>query len=213
MPFTVTPFVDLTHPIGPDTPVFPGDDPVRVRVLSDVRAGGPYTARRLKLGTHSGTHVDAPAHLLPDGSTVGDLPLDLWVGPAQLIDAVGFEGAAIGQAPRLLVAGCPDGIPVAWARSIVAAGIRLVGIDGPSFDPVASTDLPVHRLLLAAGVVLLESLRLAGAPRGPGTLYCLPLPVAGGDGAPARVLWEADRPFRPRGPGKWGTDEAAEGSR
>jgi arylformamidase len=180
---------DLTHPLGPVTPVFPGDDPVRLRPCAALDRDG-YRAVRLELGTHSGTHVDAPAHLLPDGAPIDALPLDLWVGPAVLLEAEGFHGIPPPGAKRVLLAGCPDGLPLAWARNLAASGVRLVGVDGPSVDPVDSGDLPCHRVLLEGGAVLLENLRLDGAPRGEGTLYCLPLAIEAGDGAPARVLWE-----------------------
>lgn len=184
-------FYDLTHPLGPETPVFPGDEPVLLRTVAALSVEG-YRSARLELGTHSGTHVDAPAHLLPNGARLADQPLDLWIGPALLVDSADFGRTSLDQASRVLVAGCPEGLPPSWARRLVAAGVRLVGVDGPSVDPVASSALPAHRELLSAGVVLVENLRLDGAPRGSGTLYCLPLPVVAGDGAPARVLWEAD---------------------
>ncbi len=180
---------DLTHPLGPRTPVFPGDEPVRLRPAATLGKQG-YRTARLELGTHSGTHVDAPAHLLPAGAPLDALPLDLWVGPALLLDAHDFEATGAHSAERLLLAGCPGGIPLAWARRLAGSGVRLVGVDGPSLDALDSRDLPCHRALLGAGAALVESLRLDGVPRGWGTLYCLPLAVAGGDGAPARVLWQ-----------------------
>jgi arylformamidase len=185
------PLFDLTHPLGPRTPVFPGDEPVRVRVTSDCARGDVYTTRRLDLSTHSGTHVDAPAHLFPGGLTVDALPLSLWVGPALLVGLGSLAAGTLEGVTRLLLADVADGLSVAQAALIAAAGVRLVGVDGPSVDPVSSADLPVHRLLLGAGVALVENLRLAGAPRGAGTVYCLPLAVEGGDGAPCRVLWES----------------------
>jgi arylformamidase len=182
---------DLTHPLGPATPVFPGDDPVRLSSLAAIHSDG-YEATRLELGTHSGTHVDAPAHLIPDGARLPDLPLELWIGPALLLEASDLSQTSLHGVRRLLLAGCPDGIPVAWAQRIAAEGVRLLGVDGPSLDPVNANTLPAHRALLATGMVLLENLRLEGAPRGAGMLYCLPLSVDSGDGAPARVLWEPE---------------------
>jgi len=182
-------FYDLTHPLGSETPVFPGDKPVRLHRVAEIPSQG-YLAARLELGTHSGTHVDAPAHLIPDGARLGDLPLELWVGPALLLDFSDLPKASLNGVPRLLLGGCPHGISPAWARRIAVAGIRLLGVDGPSVDPVDSRSLPAHQALLSAGAVLVENLRLDGVPRGAGTLICLPLPVDAGDGAPARVLWE-----------------------
>ncbi len=182
---------DLTHPISTATPVFPGDVPVGVRTVA-THADQGYAARRIDLGTHSGTHVDAPAHLLPHGATLDDLPLDLWIGPGLLLERADLGAAPLPRAGRLLIRGCPDGITPREARRIAACGVRIVGVDGPSVDPVASRELPAHRILLGAGIPVLENLRLAGVPPGPGTLYCLPLPVAGGDGAPVRALWRRE---------------------
>ncbi len=180
---------DLTHPLSPQTPVYPGDRSVGVRLVASLESEG-YRARRLDLGTHSGTHVDAPAHLIPEGTTLDRLPLDLWVGPAVLVDR-GELRAAAPLPPRVLVRGVGEGgLTPGEAGFLVEAGVRLVGVDGPSADPVGAVELPAHRILLGAGLAVVENLRLQGVPSGPGTLYCLPLAVAGGDGAPARVLWE-----------------------
>lgn len=184
------PLFDLTYPLGPDTPVFPGDAPVGIRVLSDLARGDPYAARRLDLGTHCGTHVDAPAHLIAGGLTIDALPLSLWVGPALLADRGDVDTAALVGVERLLLAGVADGLSAGETELVAAAGVRLVGIDGPSVDPVSSADFPAHRRLLAEGIALVEFLRLEGVPRGRGVLWCLPLAVEGGDGAPCRVLWE-----------------------
>ncbi len=182
---------DLSHPISPATPVFPGDDPVGVRTVA-THADRGYAARRLDLGTHSGTHVDAPAHLLAGGATLDQLPLDLWIGPGVLLDRADLAAGPLPRVERLLIRGCPDGITPDEARRIAASGVRIVGVDGPSIDPVASRELPAHRILLGAGIPVLENLRLDGVPSGPGTLYCLPLPVAGGDGAPVRAVWRRE---------------------
>jgi arylformamidase len=181
---------DLTHPLGARTPVFPGDDPVVVHTVADLARGDPYGALRLEIGTHSGTHVDAPAHLIPGGLRLDQIPLDLWIGPALLEDVQALEPSGLGSCRRLLLAGCPRGLSTELGRALLRSRVALLGIDGPSFDPVESSELPCHRALLGAGVVLVENLRLEGIPRGPGMLYCLPLAVEGGDGAPARVLWE-----------------------
>jgi arylformamidase len=74
---------------------------------------------------------------------------------------------------------------------LVDAGVRLVGLDGPSADPPGAADLPAHRTLLAARVVILEGLDLSGVPPGAYELLCLPLRLRDGDGAPARVVLRA----------------------
>lgn len=203
-------FYDLSHPVSARTPVFPGDEAVVVRTVADLARGDAYSARRLELGTHSGTHVDAPAHLFPDGMRQDQIPLDLWVGPALLQDLSALDPAGLGACRRLLLGGCPGGLPPGLSPALLRAGVGLLGIDGPSVDPVESDDLPCHRALLGAGLVLVENLRLEGVPRGPGILYCLPLAVEGGTArqpgcfgspgeGPARVRPERVTPIgRPR---------------
>lgn len=186
---------DLTHPLGPSTPVYPGDPPVEVRLWSDLSRGEAYTLRELRLGSHSGTHVDAPAHLLPGGMTLDRAPLELWKGRALLLDLEALPSTDLTGVRRLLIAGAPEGLPREEARRIAEAGPVLVGVDGPSVDRAQDEELRNHLLLLGAGIVLVENLRLAGVPRGWGRIYCLPLLIPGGDGAPARVLWEgSERP-------------------
>lgn len=185
-------------------PVYPGDPPVS---LEPVHAAGPQSAAvsLLRLGTHTGTHVDPPAHLYPGGATVDELSLDVLVGQATVVDASGTGAIGLPEVQALLAPGCvrlllrtrgagPAGdaaerwLTEAAARCLVAAGIHLVGIDTLSVDPLDRPDLPAHRVLLGAGVVILEGLDLRGVSPGDYTLLCLPLRVAGGDGAPARAV-------------------------
>jgi arylformamidase len=189
--------IDISLPIGPDTPVWPGDPPVLVEPVARVEAGDPAGVSRLVLGTHTGTHVDPPAHFLPGATTVDALPLDVLVGPAVVADlpAGPIDGAALMSlnvaegVTRLLLktrgdagAVTPDG-----AQWLVDRGMRLVGADTLSVEP-DSEDYPVHRILLSAGVVIVEGLDLAAVTPGSFQLLCLPLRIAGGDGAPARAV-------------------------
>jgi arylformamidase len=190
--------IDISLPIGPDTPVWPGDPPVLVEPVTRVAAGDPADVSRLVLGTHTGTHVDPPAHFLPGTATVDALPLDVLVGPAVVAEfpAGPIDRAALELAtppsegsPRLLLktggdAGSltPDG--AAW---LVERGVRLVGADTLSIEP-ATADYPVHRILLGAGVVIVEGLDLTAVTPGSYQLVCLPLRIVDGDGAPARAV-------------------------
>lgn len=191
-------FIDISLPIGPEMPVWPGDPRVVVEPISRVEDGDVAAVSRLALGTHTGTHVDPPAHFVPGGLTVDGLPLELLVGPAVVIDAAG--GAPIDA--RLLEAlGVPPGtarlllrtqaatglVTLDGAEWLVDRGVRLVGVDTLSIEP-ETDDYPVHRVLLGGGVIIVEGLDLTAAPPGPYELLCLPLRVAGGDGAPARAV-------------------------
>jgi arylformamidase len=191
--------LDISLPLGPGTPVYPGDPPVFQERLSEARGGDTYALSRLMLGSHAGTHVDPPAHFLPDGATAEHLPLAACIGPAVVLNVRGdgpiapVELAALPEGTeRLLLrtGGPPFGgraLGAEAARALVSRGLRLVGIDALSIAPAGSPG-EVHRILLAAGVVILEGLALAEAPDGPATLLCLPLKLVGGDGAPARAV-------------------------
>jgi arylformamidase len=198
--------IDISRPIGPDTPVWPGDPPVAVEPVARVAAGDPADVSRLALGTHTGTHVDPPAHFLPGGATVDTLPLDVLVGPALVADLSGSAAPidarrldSLDLPPdtvRLLLkteAGAGPGrgmvgtLVADGAHWLAERGVRLVGVDTLSIEPATST-YPVHHILLGAGVVIVEGLDLSAAAAGPYQLVCLPLRITGGDGAPARAV-------------------------
>ncbi|MFB6097237.1 MAG: cyclase family protein [Haloferacaceae archaeon] len=209
---------DLTHPLGDETPVYPGDPPVRLRPHATHGADG-YRVTDLRLGTHAGTHVDAPAHTEPDGATVDDLPPDRFAFDARLVDlrplgdreAVGVDDLAAAEvAPDRDLLVLRTGWAAHWGTDRYAAHPFLtpaaatwcaergldVGLDAPSPDPRGSEDLPAHRALLGAGRVLVENLAvLEGLPRR-FRLHAYPLPLAGADGSPVRAIAEpsdADR--------------------
>jgi arylformamidase len=196
--------VDISRPIGPDTPVWPGDPPVVVEPVARVAAGDPAGVSRLSFGTHTGTHVDPPAHFVAGGATVDELALDVLVGPAVVaafpagpINAAALERAAVPDGcARLLLktdasAGATAGAVTAdGARWLVERRIGLVGVDTLSIEPETDS-YPVHHTLLGAGVVIVEGLDLSAVAPGGYELVCLPLRVAGGDGAPARAILRA----------------------
>jgi arylformamidase len=208
------PMVDITLPIGPDMLVWPGDPPVVVEAVSRIEDGDQANVSELRLGSHTGTHVDPPAHFLPDGATVDRLPLDALVGEAVVADLTGAAGP-IGPAEldrlwlpatttRLLLKTANSALwhgsgPIAFpdhyvalspegAAWLVERGVRLVGTDFLSIEERDAPGHPTHHTLLRAGVVILEGLDLFAVEPGSYTLVCLPLKVAGGDGAPARAV-------------------------
>jgi arylformamidase len=193
-PVALPRFIDVSLPIGnPSIPAYPGDPEVRVSPALRIERGDPGNVSALAMGTHSGTHVDPPAHLIPGGVTVDNLPLDAMVGKALVV-----EPEALGSLPpgveRVLLrtAGSETRLSVTQAQQFVERGVRLVGIDALSVEPEENPGHPVHHVLLEAGVVILESLNLSEAPPGSYTLLCLPLRIEGGDGAPARAVLIAD---------------------
>ena len=199
----------MSVPLRDGMIVYDGDPEVRFERVVAIAAGDAANVSRMELGTHTGTHVDPPLHFIDEGAAAELLPLDVLIGPAVVADARGAPGdidaAALAalEVPagteRLLLRTRNEGL---WdraftrdyvgvaedaARELVRRGVRLVGIDylsiAPSGDPA-----PTHRVLLEAGVVIVEGLDLREAPPGRYDLVCLPLRIAGGDGAPARAL-------------------------
>jgi arylformamidase len=190
-------------------PVYPGDPAVEIEPWMSRERGDPVNVARLTLGTHTGTHVDAPRHC-SGGPGVDRLALDVLIGPALVADveavaridaaALHAAGLASRRCRRLLLRTPPEtaghgALTEDGAQALVQAGVRLLGVGGPSVDAASAAGLPVHDVLLGAGVIIVENLNLSAVPPGEYELICLPLPIRGGDGAPARAVLVA--PHRP----------------
>lgn len=189
-----TRLIDVTRPLSPKTFVFPGDPPIRMVTVLDPAQGDPARVTRLSLGSHAGTHVDAPCHLPGLAGGVDSLSLETLIGPAIVVKVSGGlfgrkEALALPKEipPRLLLAGAPI-LSKSGAHALVQRGIRLLGTDATSIDPHDDDAMPAHRVLLSAGVIVVECLDLSFAPAGRCELIALPLRLPGADGAPARVV-------------------------
>ncbi|HTU01707.1 MAG TPA: cyclase family protein [Candidatus Sulfotelmatobacter sp.] len=223
---------DITRPIQGGMPVYPGDPEVTVRPWLSLAQGDSVNVSLLALGSHTGTHVDAPCHLQDGAAGVDRLALDALLGPALVVevephpcveaaDLHRLDVLALGGHLRLLlktrVAGSQAGQLAALspeaARLLVEAGVRLIGVEGASVDPASASDLPAHRLLLGAGVVVLENLDLSAVPPGRYELLCLPLKIEGGDGAPLRALLRDSADGQHRWPAPRRRGRRAQGAR
>jgi len=207
---------DISLPITPDMPVWPGDPPVEVVQVVSMDEGSEYNMTHLRLSVHAGTHVDAPHHFLNDRRTVESLPLEILTGPAYVLHLADDVSAITAEV--LSCAGIPARTSrllfrtrnsTLWANNVqtfqtdfvavtadgadwlASHGIRLVGVDYLSVAPY-ETSVPTHKILLQAGVVVLEGVNLSQVLPGYYHLYCLPLKLVGSDGAPARAILVAD---------------------
>ncbi len=197
---------DVTLPIAAGVPVYPGDPAVVIRPW---HTGTPVVISHLSLGAHTGTHVDAPRHLREGTPGVDRLPREALIGPARVLDlpeatlisAEDLRGLELPGPGRLLFrtqnsadwrAGRfpaePVGLTEEAAQLLAQKAVRLVGLDSPSADAMDAADLPAHRMLLGAGIVILEGLDLSDVSAGEYELLCLPLKIVDGDGGPARVI-------------------------
>jgi arylformamidase len=199
---------DVTLRLSPGLPVFPGNPPFALEAVKQIARGGSSNVSAIRMGSHSGTHVDAPRHFLDGGPGVDELPLDVLMGSARVIgitgrtiDADELRAAEAGSEKRLLIktsnsrlwdaeAFSPEYVFLteAGADYLAAAGVRLVGVDYLSIEEYKKPGAPAHRRLLGEGVVIVEGLDLRAVDPGRYDLLCLPLPIAGADGAPARVV-------------------------
>lgn len=207
---------DLSIALRPGMVVWPDDPEPALQSHLSTRQGDPCNVARLTLGTHNGTHVDAPFHYFSNGKTVEQVPLDRLVGPARVVEVAGEQDLGAAALEALAAAGAlPPGtervlfktrntlrrllaepffhtdyiaVTPEGAEWLVAHGIKTVGVDYLSVETYEAEDERTHRTLLAAEVLIIEGLNLHGVPPGDYTLVCGALKLAGGDGAPARVF-------------------------
>ena len=173
--------------------VYPGDPKPERQVLSATAAGDLYNLTGLSLCAHNGTHVDAPFHFLPEGKTVEQMDLSVFVGDCFVARQDGNVSAADAEnivskangAMRILIAG--KATVTAEAAAVFAnSGILLLGNEGQTVGP-AEAPMQVHLILLQQGIALLEGIVLNDIPQGHYFLSAAPLNLAGCDGAPCRA--------------------------
>jgi arylformamidase len=200
---------DVSVTLRAGMPTWDGEPGPECRPIKRIGvAGESARVSLLTVGSHTGTHVDAPAHFIAGGATVEELPLDALVGPCRVVEvraAVLIEPTDLAPAARgarRLLLKTPSGghwsepefrrdfvaLSAGCAAWLVAQGVLLVGIDYLSIDPYDAEPAAAHLTLLGAGVVVLEGLDLRDVPPGEYDLAALPLKIAGADGAPARVV-------------------------
>jgi arylformamidase len=203
---------DISLTLSSSLPTWPGDPGLVLEQFESMDKGAHANVTSMSTSVHVGTHVDAPHHFLNDGRTVENLPLDVLTGQCyvvQLPDGIDAITAEVlerteisSEMKRILfgtsnshqwVKGTPTfqedfvAITEDGAEWLVAKGVQLVGVDYLSVAPFGDSE-GTHKVLLNAGVVIVEGLNLSNVVRGFYDLYCLPLKIAGADGAPARAI-------------------------
>ena len=203
---------DISIPIHPQLPVWPGDPQVVLERYRQLSEGDASTDSRLACSVHCGTHVDAPAHFVENGATVEQLPLDMLIGSATVAEFPEIDRITpdlletqklVPKTKRLLLKTKnselwknpdhefnPDFVALSSesASWMVNNGIKLVGIDYLSIQLFKDAEPLTHRILLEAGVIIIEGLNLREVQTGVYQLICLPIKLAGSDGAPARAI-------------------------
>ncbi len=205
--------VDLSHPISAAMPVYPGTAQVSIVTTAAIDGNG-FEEHQIVFSTHTGTHVDAPAHMLANTKSLEHLPLDQFMGRAVTLNLNALPSQKIGVAElkphhdrlnRAAFVLLHTGWSKYWgqpryykrfpvldhsaARWLGNFGLKGLGIDAPSLDAPGSSDYPIHKLFLSRNVVLIENLtHLDRLPQAPFTLACFPLPIQRADGSPVRAV-------------------------
>nr|WP_292349244.1 MULTISPECIES: cyclase family protein [unclassified Methanoregula] len=193
--------IDITRPLKEGMLVFPGD----IIPSFSQSDHGRYLISDLHLSSHTGTHIDAPAHYLKSGDTIDTVPLRNLMGGCRVIDVSGAGSLITAAHLRGMIRGATrillktrfsgmdtftnayPSLALDAAFLLTDAGVECIGIDSPSIESF-ECDGSVHRQLLEKGCLIIEVLDLSGVPEGDYEMVALPLRLEGLDGAPARVV-------------------------
>ena len=202
---------DITLPISETIPVWPGQPSIQIEPLSTVSKDGSAVSR-LSFSSHTGTHVDAPAHFVEGGDTVDEIGPDkliglcrvldfTWLKPGEGISDSHLEQYDIVAGERILLKTVNSQllhnesftseyvhVSLEGASYLAQKGIALVGMDYLGIEKKGSPGHPVHTELLKKGIVIVEGIDLENVSAGEYELICLPLKIVGCDGSPARAL-------------------------
>lgn len=207
---TMSRIYDISVPVETGGLIYPGNPEIEIAPQQAISQGAGANVSRISFGSHTGTHVDAAKHFFDDGQTVDRIPLEKLIGPAILVGvddskmsvgAADLEKLDLDRHTRVLIRTrnssfihdrdfhrdftflAPDG-----AEYLVSKGVELVGVDYLSIEQFHSGHHRTHRTLLEKNVVIVEGLSLKDVPPGEYEFICLPLRLAGLDGAPARAV-------------------------
>lgn len=203
-------WIDVTVPVKTGMVHWPGDPAVQITRAKDIARGDSSTVSLLEFGAHTGTHMDAPAHFISGGASIDTMPLEATMGPARVIavrDSVSIkrahlETARIRAGERILFKTANSTrcwtsdrfvedfvyITPEAAAYLAERRVRMVGVDYLSVGGFKKDGRETHLNLLEAGVWIVEGLNLSKVKPGPVEFVCLPLRLAGADGAPARAF-------------------------
>jgi arylformamidase len=201
---------DITVPISNDLPVYPGDPEIHIERIFSLEKGDIARVSHLSFSTHIGTHIDPPYHFMKDGIPLDQAPIEVFIGPARVIDVGEVSSIDAALLSTFDLKGVSRVIFKTrnsrfWretkefqkdfvyletdaAEALVANGVKLVGIDYLSIEKFGFDKPTTHWTLLGNNVFIVEGLDLNEVAPGDYELICLPLKIKDGDGGPARVV-------------------------
>ena len=179
--------------------VYAGDPMPEKELLCSMEKGGLYNLTAFSMCAHNGTHIDAPFHFIKGGKAVDSIGLDTFIGLAYVAEYHGIVfGTAAAEilenakkqnpeaAKRILIKGDAE-VSSEAAKVFAGSGILLLGNESQTVGSEAAP-MKVHLILLGAGIVLLEGIRLAEVSEGMYFLNAAPLNLSGADGSPCRAV-------------------------
>lgn len=209
--------IDLSHIINENIPLYPGTEPPQIQSVATIAKNG-YNEKRFSFTNHTGTHIDAPAHMLSDGKTLDQYPAQKFTGQALVLN-FGFPRASENEARYLrqmqslieqvdfvliYTGWCRywgtdryfqdfPAISAESARWLAQFDLKGFGVDTASVDLMKSVDLPVHKIFFSKDMILVENLDFSRhIPEGIFRLFVFPLNVEAADGSPVRAVAETD---------------------
>jgi arylformamidase len=201
--------IDVTVPLDGNLPAYPGNTPFTLEPIKRIAEGGSSNVSALHMSAHAGTHVDAPRHMFDEGAGAESLPLELLCGRTRVIEVATRRGVTaddlrpfdLHEDVRVLIKTHNSwlwgdrtfhdtfvGIAESAAHHLVANGVKVLGVDYLTVEEFKKPGHPAHKTLMRGGTVIIEGLNLRDVEPGSYDMICLPLPIVGSDGAPARVI-------------------------
>ena len=200
--------IDISRSYSPSSAVFPIDTPYTEEFVARIGDGVSVNVSKITMSVHCGTHADAPYHYDEQGAKIGALDLDVFVGPARVIDAQGAGPLCVPQDIAPFLNNCPPRVLLRlfagqdsniWNdnfRALAAEtvqlladhGVKLVGVDTSSVDPSTSKLLPAHMACRQNNIIILENLLLDHVEPGDYDLIALPLKFENLDASPVRAV-------------------------
>ena len=211
-------WIDISLTLKSNMVHWPGDPPFSIERVREMDQDDTVNLSKITMGSHSGTHVDAPVHFIKGAKGVDRILFDTLIGPARLIeiadaDAIKEEelaGRGIKKGERILLRTQNSLKKILYrdvftedfvylekdaAEFLVSRGIKTLGVDYLSVGGYKKNGPDVHRLLLGAGILIIEGLDLSETPPGLYDMICLPMKILDSDGAPARVILKTTKIF------------------
>ncbi len=202
---------DISVSLGDESIDFPGDTPYQRKMVQTLEDGGECNLSEITMSAHAGTHMDAPYHFCSDGKTIDQFPVEKFVLSALVVHiqnrvSIGPEeldrvNVSAGDAILFKTSNSTKGwvangvfeenfvyLSEKGADWCLRKGVGLVGIDYITIEKYGSKGFPVHRKILGRGIPILEGVNLKSVPAGKYTLYCFPMKIGGGEGAPVRAV-------------------------